>query len=181
MTTKTKKAVPVKDLRKAILQYGMTYDEAASHALKALKPKLNCLREDVDVDMEYFLENLIECMVESKTCRIKFQVEEDRGNEQLSWHIILGANPPIEQIDYFPFNMDHAEACANEDAATLNQFILDFYGIKKFVKPKPTKKEVLAELRQIKAEISAKKSELKSLTSQMKNLSKSLEKSSRKD
>jgi predicted nucleic acid-binding Zn-ribbon protein len=180
MKTKTK-TVPVKDLRKAI-EDGMTYDEAASHALKALKPKLNCLREEVDVDMEDLLENIIGCMVERKDQVIRFKVEEDRGDEILSWDVVAVrrylAECPIvhdlERITYFPFNMDHAEACANEDAATLNQFVLDFYGIKKYVEPKPTKKNIQAELRRVKAEISEKKSELKNLTSQMNKLSKAL-------
>jgi hypothetical protein len=165
MKTKT---VPVKDLRKTILQSDMTYNEAASHALKALK--LNCLKEDVDVNMEDLLENLIGFMVQTKDHSIEFKVEEDRGDEILSWSVVGSKSAQdygVDQIDYFSFNMDHAEACANEDAETLNQFILDFYGIKKRTKPKPTKKEVQAELRRIT-------SELKNLTSQMNKLTKVL-------
>jgi hypothetical protein len=174
MKTKTKtKIVPVKNLRKAI-EDGMSFEDAAKHALKALTPKLRCLREDVDVHMPSLLEDLVQYMVESKG-HGKFKVEEDRGDEMLSWFVIL-RDPRFagDEIWYFPFNMDYAEDCANEDAETLNQFILDFYGIKKRTKPKPTKKEVRAELRRVKAEISEKKSELKNLTSQMNKLSKAL-------
>jgi len=175
MKTKTN-TVPVKNLRKAI-EDGMSHEEAADHALKALKPKLECLSEDadVDVDMNSFLTDLIECMVESKDHSIRFKVEEDRDNESLSWDVVpTPIVHDLERITYFPFNMDNAEFKADDDAATLNQFILDFYGIKKHAERKLTKKEVRAELRRVKAEISEKKSELKNLTSQMNKLSKAL-------
>ena len=174
MKTK-KKIVPVKDLREMISQSGMTCIEAASHALRALEPNLNC----VDEDMENLLKELIGCMVERSDHSIKFKVEEERDDGQLSWHVILRENNSlIAYIDYFPFKMDHAESNANEDAATLNQFILDFYGIKKHsekLRSSWTKNEVRAELRRVKVAISEKKSELKKLTSLMNKLSKLLE------
>ena len=173
MKTKTK-TVPVKNLHEAI-KAGMTYKEAAKHALLALTRALNCVSEDVDVDMEWFLKDLIECMVESEDHSLKFIVEEDRGDEILSWDVTLGENWDLDSITYFSFNMDHAQCNADEDAATLNQFILDFYGIKKHSEPKMTTKKIRAELRRVKAEISEKKSELKNLTSQMNRLSKMLD------
>jgi len=173
--TKKKTIVTVKNLRKAIKE-GMSIAEAADHALKVLKPNLNCLEEDVDVHMPSLLEDLMDYMIDSEDHSLKFEVEEDRGNEELSWSVILRSKTTTfyESIDYFPFNMDHAEFNAKEDAETLNQFILDFYGIKKHAQRKLTKKEMREELRLVKAEISEKKSELKTLTSRMNKLSKAL-------
>lgn len=171
MTTKNK-TVPVKNLRKAIKE-GMGYDDAAEHSLKALRPKLNCLQESVDVNMESLLSALIERLTEGEDHSIKFEAREDRDNERLSWYIFIRGEVDT-YITYYPFQMDHAESKAEEDAETLNRFILDFYGIKRHKERKPTKSEARTEARLILREIKQKQKEIKDLNAQLKKLSRIL-------
>lgn len=167
MTTKTKKT-PVKNLRKAV-QDGMSHNEAAKHALAALKPKLHMFSEDVDVPVD--MEHLIEILLEDEDHSIKFEVEEDRGNEMLSWYVELQKEGKTiwewEPSWYYPSNMNHAESKAEEDAETLNKFILDFYGIKKHG---TTKSMTRAKAKEIRAEIAQKQKEIKALNAQLKKL-----------
>lgn len=169
MPTKTK-IIPVKNLRKAI-QDGMSHKEAGEHALKILEPKLNMFSEGVDqtVDMEY----LIEILVEEYDHSIKFEVEEDRGNELLSWDVQLYKNGESmwnwDSSSYYGSSMDHAEYKAEEDAKTLNQFILDFYGIKKH---ETTKGMARTKAKQIRAEIAEKQKEIKALQAELKKIAK---------
>lgn len=174
---KTKKIVPVKDLRKAI-QDGMSYEEATRNALAVLSPKLNMVSEDVDISVDSFVENLIEVMSETEDHSIRFKVNEDEDDGRMSWDVCplqgTGLSDDLDWVTYYPFDMTCAESKAEEDAETLNQFILDFYGIKKHAEIKKTKNKIRAEIKAIRDDIKSKKAEIRGLMARMNKLSKSL-------
>lgn len=95
---------------------------------------------------------------------------KDRRTQK--WYV----KPDIE-IDYMPydsFDTDTAYIAAYRDQDTLNQIILDFYGIKKHADIKSDKQTLRTEIANIRAEIDMKKSEIKALDAKIKKLSKSL-------
>lgn len=88
------------------------------------------------------------------------------------WYV----QPDIE-IDYMPydsFDADTAYIAAYRDKDTLNQIILDFYGIKEHDEIKKTKKDIRAEISSIRDEIKSKKAEIKALEAKINKLSKTL-------
>ncbi len=177
MKTK-KKIVPVKELYSAI-KNGMSIEEATRNALAVLSPKLNMVSEDVDISVNSFVKNIITFMSETEDHSIRFKVEEDRDDGSLSWDICpyegnRKSSRWGEWVTYYPFNITCAESKAEEDAETLNQFILDFYGIKKHAEIKKTKNEIRAEIKAIRDEIKSKKAEIRGLMARMNKLSKSL-------
>jgi hypothetical protein len=80
----------------------------------------------------------------------------------------------LDSIPYFATERTWCEDEANNDACTLSQFVLNFYGIKKHTVRKLTKKEAKDQIKEIKREIASKTKEIKDLTSKMNKISKTL-------
>lgn len=173
MVTKTKKKiVPVNKLYAAI-KNGMSYKEAAEHALNALRPKLDICKEGdwggdgEDPDMV----GIIKVLVEKNDHSIHFQAEDDPDGSIINWTVVM--RPFTDDIiSYDAIERTRAEDNAKNDAVVLSKFVLDFYGIKKRAERKLTKKEAQAQIKAIKREILFKTKEIKDLTSKMKKLSK---------
>lgn len=185
MPTKTKKTVPVKNLRKAIRD-GMSYKEAAKHALGELCPKLNICK---DGGPKPYVEDVIKFMVETNDQSIKFQATKRLGGEPGDWCVGIASdiNPGYgaianvccwkdKAIFYSAafdvlYQADHGMSArdAKEDAKTLNQFVLDFYGIKRQA---PTKRDARAKVRQIRFEITNNQKRIKALQAELKKFAK---------
>ena len=188
MKTK-KKTVPVNKLYAAI-KNGMSYKEAAEHAMAAIKDKLDILTEDRNLGGEGEgpdMKGIIALLVEWNDHSIHFNAEEDRDGGLINWCVnAVGDNHPdsgyglthggflsdLEPVWYFATERTWGEDEANNDACTLSQFVLDFYGIKNHVLRKLTKKEAKDQIKEIKREIKSKTKEIKDLTSKMNRLSK---------
>lgn len=177
MPAKTKTVVPVKNLYNAI-KNGMSIEEAARHAMANIKDKLDILVEDRQLggkgegpDME----GIIKLLVEKNDHSIRFEAEEDRDGGLINWDVcVCPYRGEVDFINYFATERTWPEDEANNDACTLSQFVLDFYGIKKHAEIKKTKKEIRAEISSIRNEIKSKKAEIKDLTAKISKLSKSL-------
>lgn len=178
MPTKTKKTVPVKSLRKAI-QDGMSYEEAANHALKALRPELRICQEGdwgavpEDPDME----EIIAILFEENNHSIVFEAEEDRDGNLINWSVDLkNARGEIDCLWYFASERTYNRDDAENDEIMLNKFIRDFYGIEEHAERKLTKKEARTKAKQIRAEIAGKQKihrhEIKVLQAELKKLAK---------
>jgi hypothetical protein len=170
-TLKRLKGITVKDLHKAIM-LGLSYEEAsciAFDALSHLEIVQNSGSFDDLVDREW-VENFLRYLVKKNDHSIHFVAEEDQCQGFINWGVDLKPYDPEAHLNLFysVTELDHPDSDAEEDAITLNQFILDFYGIKKHAEIKKTKKEIRAEIKTIRDEI-------KDLTAKMNKLSKSLE------
>ena len=177
MKTK-KKTVPVNKLYAAI-KNGMSYKEAAEHAMAAIKNELDILKEDRNLGGEGEgpdMEGIIALLVEWNDHSIHFNPEEDRDGGLINWCVNAehdgGFVSDLEPVWYFATERTWGEDEANNDACTLSQFVLDFYGIKNHVLRKLTKKEAKDQIKEIKREIKSKTKEIKDLTSKMNRLSK---------
>jgi hypothetical protein len=176
MKTK-KKIVPVKQLYSAI-KNGMSIEEAAEHAMASIKDELRILEEDRNWGGEGEgpdMEGIIELLVEKNDHSIRFEAEEDRDGGLINWWVnCVPYYQEVDSINYFATERTWAEDEANNDSATLSQFVLDFYGIKKHAEIKKTKKEIRAEIKTIRDEIKSKNAEIRDLMARMNKLSKSL-------
>ena len=174
MPAKTKKTVPVKNLRKAI-QDGMSYEEASEHALGYLH--LGGRDEDgpfpeMGEGIKDFVVEFLQFLVKENDHSIRFTAKDDRDGRS-SW--VLECNhPECPSFDnsYDVGNCMYPGFTAEWDEYKLNHFILDFYGIKKHAKRKLTKKEARANIRSIRAEIGQKQKEIKALQAELKKLAK---------
>ena len=178
MPTNTKKTVPVKSLRKAIKD-GMGYKEAAKHALAELKSKLNMCK---DGGQNPNMEDVIKVMAETNDHSIKFQAKKNNG-EPIYWCVEIASDVnnifwlkneaifsfAVFNVRYYATERVCASRDAKEDAKTLNQFVLDFYGIER---QEPTKKDARAKTRQIRSEITRNQKHIKSLQVELKKLAK---------
>ena len=176
-TMKTKKkTVPVNELYAAI-GFGMSYKEAAEHAMAAIKDELDILTEDRNLGGEGEgpdMEGIIALLVEKNDHSISFEAEEDRDGGLINWCVSPVGDELFYDygVWYFATERTWGEDEANNDACTLSQFVLDFYGIKHPVVRKLTKKEAKDQIKEIKREIKSKTKEIKDLTSKMNRLSK---------
>ena len=174
-TKKSNKAVPVNELYAAI-KNGMSYEEAAEHALASIKDELDILKEDRELGGEGEgpdMEGIIALLVEKNDHSIRFDAEEDRDGGLINWWVnCVPYYQEVDSIPYFATERTWGEDEANNDAYTLSQFVLDFYGIKKHTVRKLTKKEAKDQIKEIKREIKSKTKEIKDLTSKMNRLSK---------
>jgi len=165
-TMKTKKkTVPVNELYAAI-GFGMSYKEAAEHAMAAIKD------DRVGVHNRT-MEEIIALLVDKNDHSIRFEAEEGQDYEcDESWD--LSCRPYIPAAARSPwtelFAWNQAEEEAINDAATLSQFVLDFYGIKEHAERKLTKKETKDQIKFIKREILSKTKEIKDLTCKMNKM-----------
>jgi len=78
-------------------------------------------------------------------------------------------------LDYGVFERDHPDSDAEEDADTLNQFILDFYGIDAHSVNVPLRIEAIeGQIKKHKRSIRESKREIKELESELEELKASL-------
>lgn len=175
MPTKTKKTVPVKSLRKAI-QDGMILKEAAEHALGHLRlggrDQDGPFPEMERGDLLDFTKEFLRLLADENDHSIRFTAKDDHDGRS-SW--VLECNhpkcPSFEDL-YSVGNCMYPDFTAEWDEAEFNQFILDFYGIKKHAERKLTKAEIRSQARSIRAEIRNKQKEIKALQADLKKLAK---------
>lgn len=178
MPTKTKKTVPVKNLRKAI-QDGMSYEEAAEHALESLRLGGRDDEgpfQDMGDEIKEFVAEFLQFLVKENDHSIRFTAKDDCDGRG-SW--VLECNHPkcplFENL-YDTGNCMYPSHGSGMDEWELNKFILDFYGIKKHTERKLTKKEARAKAKQIRALIAGKqkihRQEIKALEAELKKLAK---------
>lgn len=166
--------IKVKDLRKAIM-LGLSIREAGLVVFKALE-SLQVHNEIYDHADESWAERLVRYLAEKNDPSIKFVATREENEGYFDGTVDVCPNDPDADLKliYNSFNNDHADCDAQEDAETLNKFILDFYGIKKHAGIKKTAKEIRAQIKAIREEIKTKKAEIKDLTAKMNKFSKSL-------
>jgi hypothetical protein len=172
------KGIKVKDLHKAIM-LGLSYEEASYIAFDALD-HLEIVKNPSDLSNdgidEEWTENLLRYLVKKKDHSIHFVAEEDQCEGLINWGVDLKPYDSEHDLNLFysVTERDHPDCDAENDADILNQFILDFYGIKNHAEIKKTKKDIRVEIKSIRNEIKFKKTEIKELTARMNKLSNSL-------
>lgn len=174
-TTKTTKTVPVKSLRKAI-QDGMILKEAAEHALEYLRlggrDQDGPFPEMEQGDLLDFTKEFLRLLADENDHSIRFMAKDDCDGRS-SW--VLECNhpkcPSFNNL-YNVGNCMYPDFTAEWDEAEFNQFILDFYGIKKHAERKPTKAEIRSKGGRLRAEIKNKQKEIKVLQAELKKLAK---------
>jgi len=160
----------------AAIKNGMSYEEAAGHAMVSIKDergRLGGQATDLSDSMDSCMKEIIALLVEKNDHSIRFEAEEGQDYEcDESWD--LSCRPYIPAAARSPwtelFAWNQAEEEAINDAATLSQFVLDFYGIKEHAERKLTKKETKDQIKFIKREIASKTKEIKALTSKMNKM-----------
>lgn len=172
---KRTKGITVKDLRKAIM-LGLSYEEASEVASLALKGLTSheCLNDRAD---KKWAERLVRYLVEKNDHSLQFIAEEDPCEGFLDWSLDIYPSDPKANLGlhYGVFDRDHADSDAEEDADTLNQFILDFYGIDAHKVNVPLRiKEIEGQIKEHKRAIRESKREIKELESELEELKASL-------
>jgi len=178
-TLKRLKGIKVKDLHKSIM-LGLSYEEAALVAFDALD-HLEVVKDPGDlsddrVDEEW-TENLLRYLVKKNDHSIHFMAEEDRCEGFVNWGVNLKPYDSERHLNIFysVTERDHPDCDAEKDADTLNQFILDFYGIEGHEVNVPLRiKEIESQIKGHKQTIRESKREIKELESELEELSKSL-------
>jgi len=179
-TLKRLKGIEVKDLRKAIT-LGLSYEEAAAVALESIRDELEIVKNpsgfsDDCIDEEW-MENLLRYLVKKNDHSIEFVAEEDECEGFVNWGVNLKPHDYESGLDLFysVTERDHPDSDAENDAITLSQFVLDFYGIKEHKVNVPLRiKEIEGQIKGHKRTIAESKREIKELESELEELKASL-------
>lgn len=167
------KGIRVKDLRKAIT-LGLSFKEAAYVGLKAVEDLEifeHGLREGPDLD---WMEEFIRHLFKKNDHTLQFKAEDDESEGFVNWFVKL--KPPEEGVNfslsYLVTEMDNPESYSLDDADILNQFILDFYGIKRHeVDPIRRAEEIKREISRLEEEIKMATEEIKGMKKELASLS----------
>lgn len=163
--------IPAKELSKAI-DKGMTYEEAAEHALGQLGPMKFLKPVGAEEPESDWLVQTIKVLHQRKDHSLRFDTDEDSEGGVTNWTVTMRPyqdDAPI--IFYDGILRQWPDDDAEEDAAALNRFVLDFYGIKRHKEITPSREEARDRIRQIRIEIRDKKRDIRALAAEMSKLS----------
>jgi hypothetical protein len=173
------KGIEVKDLHKAIT-LGLSYEEASYIAFDALD-HLEIVKNPGDLSDgridEEWAEELLRYLVKKNDHSIHFEAEEDECEGFINWAVLLRPYDSESGFNlwYSVTERDHPDSDAEEDADTLNQFILEFYGIDAHKVNVPLRiKEIEGQIKEHKRAIRESKREIKQLESELEELKASL-------